>query len=209
MAVSILACNLALGELRADAIADIAEDTPEARECSRYYQQCLDLLLERHDWSFATRVAALAALAVSPSTEWAYAFALPSDYATPRRLVPSAYYGRPIWTWPDDYRTALSWRQPYAIEGGTFFTDTPDAVLEYGTSDPAEAAMSALFLDALSYHLAARLAVPLRDDRKLKGELLQQAEIATQRAVADDRNRQPQRDETAIDEVALSRGGGI
>lgn len=206
MSVSILACNLALGELRAPAIADIDEDSPEARECKRFYQQCLNTLLERHDWSYATRVASLASLAINPRvTEWGYAFALPADCATPRRLVPAGYYGRFIWEWPDDYRTR--WREPFVIEAGVLYSNAAAAVLEYGTSDLAETVMPALFIDALSFHIAARLAVPLRDDRRMKSELLQQAEIVTQRAVADDRNRQAQHDDTACDEVASARAG--
>jgi hypothetical protein len=213
MAVSISVCNLALGEIRAPTIADTREDTPEARACVRYYAQCLKLLLERHDWSFATRVASLAQLLTNDrASEWGYAFGLPTDLATPRRLAPYGFAMRPWWQWPDGYAYLPAWQQPFVIEAGTLYTNSPVAMLEYGTSELPEAAMTGVFIDALAYHLASRLAIELRDDRRMKGELLQQAEVATQRAVADDRNRQPQREVPDTDEVTRARswavGGG-
>lgn len=204
MAISITVCNLALGELRAPAIADIDEATTEASECKRYYPHCLRLLLERFDWSFTARVSGLAELTVNPrASEWAHAYALPADLATAERLVP------PASGWPAPSGTvppAAVLGQPFIIENGVLYSQVPNAILEYSSRDPAEATMPALFLDALAYALAARLAVPLRDSRETKGQLLQQAEIAAQRAIADDINRQPNRDARTPDAVAAARG---
>ena len=206
MAISITVCNLALGELRAPAIADIDEATIEAAECRRYYPHCLKLLLERFDWSFAARIASLAELTVNPrASEWAHAYALPADLATAERLVPPAN------GWPGASArlpAAPILARPFIVEDGMLFSQVPDAILEYSTRDVTEAAMPGLFVDALAYALAARLAVPLRDSRETKGQLLQQAEIAAQRAIADDINRQPNRDMPAPDEVAAARGTG-
>jgi len=206
MAISITVCNLALGELRAPPIADIDEPTTEAAECRRYYAHCLKLLLERFDWSFATRVATLAELSVNPrASEWAHAYALPADMATAQRLVP------PLNGWPGGAAILPAvpvLAQPFIIEGGVLFSQMRSAILEYTTRDVAEADMPGLFSDALAYALAARLAVPLRDSRETKGQLLQQAEIAAQRAIADDINRQPHRDVRSPDEVAAVRGAG-
>ena len=195
MAISISVCNLALGELRAPPIADIGEESTEAAECGRYYPQCLKLLLERYEWSFATKVATLAALATNErDNEWGYAYATPDDLATPKRIVP-------------DTGGSLHTLHGYIVEGGILYTDVSDAVLEYSSDDVSEAVMPSLFIDALAYSLASRLAVPIRDSRELKGELLKQAEIAAQRAIADDMNRQPQRQEAHWDEVSDARGG--
>jgi hypothetical protein len=204
MAISITVCNLALGELRAPPIADIDEATTEAAECRRYYGHCLKLLLERFDLSFATRIAALAELTVNPrASEWAHAYMLPATLATAQRLVP------PIGGWPGSAGTMPAepmLARPFIIEDGVLFSQMPGAILEYTMCDVSEADMTALFSDALAYALAARLAVPLRDSRETKGQLLQQAEIAAQRAMADDINRQPNRDMRAIDDVAVARG---
>lgn len=203
MAVSILVCNLALGELRAPAIADIAETSTEAIECERYYGQCLSLLLEHYDWSFATRIATLARFGDNGrSAEWAYAYGLPDDLASPKRLMPASVTGSAGgYPWMSDARHA------FIVEAGVLYAQMPDAALEYSANHIPETAMPANFRDALAYALAARLAVPLRDDRALKGELLKQSELAAQRAIADDRNRQPVRIAETIDEVTIARGG--
>jgi hypothetical protein len=201
VAVSITICNLALGELRAPAIADIAEDSIEAQNCARYYPQCLKLLLERHDWSFATRIAALAELSDNPrASEWLHAYALPVDCATPKRLVPPA--GDAPACWP------VEWGQAFIVEAGLLYSQLPGAVLEYSAADIPEAVMPALFADALAFALAARLAVPIRDSREMKGQLLQQAELAVTRAIADDANREPQHDVPFTDEVSMARSVG-
>ncbi len=210
MAISITVCNLALGELRAPAIVDIDEATTEAAECRRYYPHCLKLLLERFDWSFAARIAPLAELAANPrASEWAHAYALPADLATAARLVPPAggWAGAPVCSPASGPATPIS-GQPFIIENGVLFSQVANAILEYSARDVAEAAMPGLFIDALAYALAARLAVPLRDSREAKGQLLQQAEVAAQRAIADDINRQPNRATSAPDEVAIARGAG-
>ncbi|CAN5551511.1 phage protein [soil metagenome] len=192
MSINITTCNLALGELRAPPIADIAEDSLEARECARFYPHCLRLLLERHDWSFTNRRATLAELAVDDrASEWPHAYALPADCATPLRLVAPSAAGT----------------IDFLVENRTLYTCLPDAVLEYAARDVTESEMSALFVDALAYTLAARLAVPIRDSREIKGQLLQQAEIALQRAVAEDRNRQPEHDGPNDEAVTRARLG--
>lgn len=206
MAISITVCNLALGELRAPQILDPDEDTTEAAECRRYYSQCLSILLERLDWSFATKIASLAALTTNDrSSEWVYAYALPTDLATAKRLAPAPTgYAAPCSVWP------LNWlQQPFIIEAGILYSNVSGAILEYSANAIDETQMTFLFKDALAYSLAARLAVPLRDSRTIKGELLNQAEIATQRAMADDLNRQPRHEAQYIDEVTLARGGGV
>ena len=195
MSISITACNLALGELRAAPIVDIAEGSLEARECARYYPQALRVLLERHDWAFTNRRAALAELADNDrAAEWAHAYVLPATCATPLRLVA-----------PDGGAA------DFVVENRTLYTQLADAVLEFAASDVTDGEMSGLFVDALAYALAARLAVPIRDSREIKGQLLQQAEIAFQRAVAEDRNRQPEHDDddAADDAVAQVRLGAI
>lgn len=210
MTVSITICNLALGELRAPAITDISEASVEAGHCATFYPQCLKLLLERHEWSFATRIAPLAILATNPrASEWAYAYAMPSDCATPKRLVPpvdGTTTAARYWPYPDP-PTPDFWSN-FIVEAGIFYSQIPDAIMEYSAIDIDEAVMPAMFIDAMTYALAARLAVPLRDSRETKGELLKQAEVAAQRAVADDMARQPQRDAAFTDEVTRARGGG-
>ena len=207
MAISIRVCNLALGELRAPAVADPAEISTEMAECKRYYEHCLNLLLERFEWSFATNIATLALLSDNPRpAEWAYAYALPADIATPKRIIPSnAVPHRHAL----DFQQWASLAQPFIVEAGVLYANLEDVALEYSLAEIPESVMPAVFVDALRFLLASHLAIPLRDSRELKGDLLKQAELATERAIADDRNRQPQRDVVAIDDVALARSGWV
>jgi hypothetical protein len=213
MAVSINVCNLALAELRAKYISDIDQTGVEAESCRIAYPQCLSLLLETHDWSFATKIATLAAYGSNTrESEWGYAYALPTDMATAKRLVPSGVlgsYADRAYYYPCEDIRALTWdrAQAFIVEAGVLYSQIPDAILEYSANTLDEVNMSAAFKDALVYSLASRMAVPIRDDRTLKGELLKQAELATQRAVADDMNRQPQRDASYSDEVTYARAG--
>ena len=72
-------CNRALSRLGTRAtIADLAENSTEARTCSIWYAATRDWLLRAHDWNFARRQVALADLG-TPPTGWDYRYALPAD----------------------------------------------------------------------------------------------------------------------------------
>jgi len=204
MAISVTVCNLALGELRAARITDIDEGSTESAWCKEFYPQCLRRLLERYEWSFANRVAMLAELSDNPrASEWAHAYAMPGDVAAPSRLVPPLTGWTPLTSLPP-----AAVLMPFIIENDVLFSQAPGAILEYSANSLDEAMMPALFVDALAYSLASRLAVPLRDSTTLKGQLLQQAELAEQRAIAADMNRQPQRLNDSEDEISAARSGG-
>ena len=199
MAVSITICNLALSEMRAPPIAAIDELSKEAQECARAYPICLKLMLERYDWSFATKVAPLAQLMVNDrASEWQYAYTLPADIAKPLRLLPTNGFRL-------DMVGGVHF-QPFVIEDGKLYAQDSAVTLEYSSNDLSEDRMSALFMDALIYSIASRMAVPMRDSRELKGELLKQSEAAIQRAWAADQNRQPKRHDALNDEVGSARG---
>ena len=193
--------NMALAEISAAPIQSFNEDSLEAREVRRFYAQSIGKLLEPWDWSFANRRAALAALFNDLPLEWRYAYALPGDISTPIRIVPTGGAGF-TYGWAGsvpDY--------PYAINGGILYTNVQDAVLEYGASDLSEDRFPALFVDAVVYELAARLCMPIRKSREMKGDLIKQAETAKDRARADDANRQPLPADGYVSEAIRARQG--
>jgi hypothetical protein len=207
MAVSIQVCNLALAEVRAPSIVSIDEATNEARECARFYPMCLQSLLEAHDWGFAKGIAALALLATNPRpTEWAYAYQMPAGAARAIRLLitqtvtPGYYY-----PWPYDWPRPNGWQAEFVVEDGVLYTAMADASLEYSLADVSESVMPMMFKKALAFDLASYLAVALLNDSKMKGELIQQHEVAKQRAMAEDINRQPNRQREGFNEVAWAR----
>lgn len=206
MAVSITICNLALGDLRAPPIADVNEETVEARECRRYYPHSLAMMLDDYSWTFCKRVESLAVLANNErSSEYAYAYALPSNCAMALRLLPSGTMASDYtaWGWPYNQVPQPSWWTAFIVENGVLYSNVQDAVLEYSINDAEEADFPPLFREALRKLLAANLAVPLRDDANMKRMLLQEAELARQAAIASDMNRAPMRE--PVDEVAWAR----
>lgn len=191
MAISITICNLALGDIRADEINDIGDTGVSAQMCVRYYPACLDVLLERHTWSFVTRLATLALLATNDrSSEWLYAYTLPGNMQRAMRLVPATLVSSAVQYWYAPDAMPRLWNQ-FEIQDNKLYTNVASAVLEYAANDIEPSVMPALFRHALRKALASELAVPLRDSREMKGDLLKEAELAAQRAVADDMNRQP------------------
>jgi hypothetical protein len=200
MAVSIPICNLALGDLRAPAIQDIDDESIEAQMCARYYQHCLDLMLDDYTWQFTKKIAALAEFSTNVrSTEWQYAYSLPDDCSQALRLIPS---GQTVqWNYSD--LTPPRWWYDFVVEGNVLYCNVADAVLEYSGNAADEADFPPMFREALRKLLAANLAVPIRDSRELESDLFKIAEQARQSAIANDMNRAPRTE--IVDEVAWAR----
>ena len=69
-------CNVALSSyLGARPITSMEQPTPEAEACRLHYDRVRRSLLERADWTFATRRAALARLADNDRDAWTYRYA--------------------------------------------------------------------------------------------------------------------------------------
>lgn len=215
MATEIDICNDALAELPSAPITAMDERSLEARECSRVYQPALRYLLEQHDWGFASKRVILAAVTNDRRSEYAYAYAVPADLGTPRKLIPDfagTGLGIPVegpFT-PPYYEVWSGFgvvSEPFfQLEAGVIYTSLENATLEYGVSTVSEAVMPQMFAYALSMEIAARIAMPIKKDRQLKADLVRQAEAAKDRAMADDQNRSPRWNGTGYtSEVAMVR----
>ena len=82
MASIVEICNLALARLGDEATVasiDPPEGSAQAEHCQRFYPIARDVLLETHDWSFATTRARLSLLADADTWEWQYAYAEPAN----------------------------------------------------------------------------------------------------------------------------------
>jgi hypothetical protein len=210
-------CNLALGQLPADVIADFEEQSTQAEWCARLYPVTLAYILDRHEWKHPRKRAALAAVENDRPGEWTHAYALPSDCVQELRLIatldPSVYeapllVGQALAPW---LVTSLSvppiWR--FLISGTTLYANLEAAVLEYIADSVGEQAFRPMFIRALVDELASRLVMPVKQDRQRQGDLIKMAEVSLDRAIADDINR----DESAstygvfTNETELARGG--
>lgn len=204
---SIAVCNIALAEIRAESIIAIDEGSPEADACAQHYDDCFDTLIESHEWGFAKKRVQLALLVTNDRPEWLYAYAAPADVGVMGAVIyptqaptPGLYY-----PWPYNYPRPPGYFVDFVYDGSTIYTNLENAWLDYSTNNAEEAVWPAMFRRALALELASRLAVTLLDDRAKKGDLIQQAEVAKRRAMADDFNRYPRTDERTVDEVAWAR----
>ncbi|WP_019644552.1 hypothetical protein [Novispirillum itersonii] len=149
-------CNLSLSLLGAQDIAALDEASPEARACARHFGPCLEAVLRDHPWNFATRRVVLAPLAAPVAPGWTYAYALPPDCLLARELV------------VPQGSAAARFSVEYAPGAGrVLLTDLAGAALVYTARTEDTASFDPLFVQALSWRLAAHLAMPLTRDRAL------------------------------------------
>lgn len=196
---------MALDALPDDRIDHLDDGSLQAEKCVTAYQPALELLLEDHDYDFAVHREALAETANDRSSEWAHAYALPDMLARPRYVLPSedgavllrSYGGLP------SYDVAV----PYRISGGKLYTDTAAAVLDFITNAPSENRFTAKFARALALELACRIVMPLKKSSKREAELIRMAEVARDRAKADDMNRDPDEQIEYVPAVQAARIG--
>ena len=131
MAISLTICNLALGDVRAQAIADPDEDSVQARYCRLYYPHALATMLDDYAWNWTKKVAPLVLLEVNDrSTEWQYAYGLPDNCSQALRIMPSGVWINDFYNWRYyDAAPPYFWSQ-YIVENGVLYTNVSDAVLE-------------------------------------------------------------------------------
>lgn len=139
--------NLALGHIAANPIADLDENSAQARLAKRLFWPTADECLADHPWNFATLWSG--ALAVSTdrvaSPEWPFYFALPND---PYCLVVRAT--------DTDVDKA-----PWAVEGRFIGSASSTMKVKYTARITDAGAWSPHFVTALSYLLASKMAFPI------------------------------------------------
>lgn len=208
--------NMALAKIRGDVIGAYEENSLAAREVRRFYPLVMSLMLAgSSEFSFANQRVALNAVTNTRSYEWLYAYSLPSNMASPLRVIPnyaSIGIGIPVPLQGDPYAETWGYgsydiAMPYIIEASTLYTNTPSATLEYVLNDVAGLVIPEMVADAISTELGARLAVPVKGNSGREKELRAEAEVAWQRATADDRNRHPELSGQYVSESILARSG--
>ena len=211
-------CNQAIALIKAKVIQSVEENSLEARECRRFYPQIVSEMLEGpHDWSFQNRRGTLALLATNDREhEWLYAYAVPADMGTAIRVIPDlegAGLGIPVpipgEPYAETWGMASRFEMPYRIENGVLYTNAASAIIEYGANSLVEANLPAMVVNAMVTDLASRLSVPVKGDRKLRRELMEEADLLWQRAIADDKNRNPERTGDYVSETMAARAGWL
>lgn len=160
MASVVEICNQALSHLGDSAtVASIEppEGSAQAEHCARFYPMALAALLELHNWSFATRRITLAPLA-NPSSTWQYCYALPSNAISLLAVLAIDA--------TDDYSGLDYTPQPFVAEtdalgNDILLTNQSTAVLRYTVLITDTTKFSPLFVEALGWLLASKLAGPV------------------------------------------------
>lgn len=215
-------CNMALRELPARTISslDAAYDQSQsAIECAANYQIVVQEMLEGYSLDFTICRSALAVVANPRANEWGNAYALPSNMAKPLRVLPDLMNsglvpsGAQTWLstfgpfpWPADDGND-PFRIPYIIAGGVLYTNQSTAWLEFRRTDVDASLFAPSLARAIALELASRICIPILKSESREKTLMGKAELAKQRAQADDLNRKPNADADYVSAEEMARNG--
>ena len=184
MASVVSICNLALSSLGKDNINALTDAGAEARACSQFYEHARDTLLQGYPWRFAGKTQAMAQISNDKPGKWAFAYARPNDCLKVRWVRPQ--YNEAMGRLSPQDEVGF----PHEVEGAAIYTDLATAFLHYTSRLTDPSMFPPLFVEALSWHLAVRLAMPLTRDPKQRAEAWQVANAMTGQAQMFDANEQ-------------------
>ena len=184
MASVVSICNLALSNIGKDNINALTDAGAEARACSQFYEHTRDMMLQAYPWRFAGGTVSLAQVTNDKPGQWGYAYQRPTDCLKVRWV-------RPAYSEDD---LALTRQQEishqYEAEAQRIYCNLSPAFLRYTAMITDPSLFPPLFVDALSWHLATRLAMPLTRDPKVRAEAFQMAQMMTGQAQMSDANEE-------------------
>lgn len=175
-------CNLALSNIGKDNIQALSDKGAEARACRQFYDHTRDMLLQSHPWNFAGKIEALAEVTNDRPRDWAFVYQRPSDCLKVRFVQRS-----PIEVGAHE-KGMTDMGFPYSVEGQLIYCGISPAYLNYTCRVTDASKFPPLFVEALSWHLAVRLAMPLTRDPKIRADAYQLAVGAASVAAAADAN---------------------
>lgn len=186
MSSVVFICNLALSNIGKNNISDLNEASAEAKACKQFYAHTRDMLLQSYPWRWAGRTLAMAEVTNNKPNRWDHAYQRPSDCLKIRRVVDEMLLDYV----PYELRAVKAGGFDYAVEGSVIYTNLSPAYLEYTAriEDPTQ--FPPLFQDALGWHLAVRLSMPLTRDPKIRADAYQLAARLFDQSAAADANEQ-------------------
>lgn len=181
--------------------------TPEVEACSLYWEDAIEACLERYAWPFARKQSTLSTPDGVSRNGWEYVYTLPADCVTPLALLPED-------THLDE--TPIDDRIPFAVMvndagDGLLLCSNADqsaedfAVLEYTSRVVLPRLWPRLFLEAVVWWLASKLANVLPKDPAKAAACMQAHEAAIRAAVAGSDNAR-QRDPEPATPYMSARG---
>lgn len=171
MSSVVFICNLALSNIGKSNISDLNEASAEGRACKQFYAHTRDMLLQSYPWRWAMKTEALAEIANNKANRWDHAYRRPADCLKLRRVVDEMLLDYV----PYELRAVKAGGFDYAVEGSVIYTNLTPAFLEYTQRAEDPTLFPPLFQDALAWHLAVRLSMPLTRDPKIRADAYQLA----------------------------------
>ena len=171
MATDVGICNVGLSRIGIDQyIEDLSDPRPAAVACSLHLPLCRQEMLQQHLWPFAMTTRALALVSGVTVPGWTYVYQYPVDCLRVVQLTDEggARVFRTAWEQFDyDPISPIPYRvmgHPTEPESRIIVTDLELAYLWYvqDVTDPNR--LTPLFRNALSWRLAADLALALKAD---------------------------------------------
>lgn len=177
MATKVELFRMALANIGISSVlASDTEEAKEARICRTYYDTCVETILEAHHWNFARKRVGLSLLTATAPTNWAYAYAYPSDCVACKEIVSAQRVPR------NDQRI------PYEVclvdDAKVICTDQEDAELIYTSrvSDPTK--WPAVFTRAFCYLLASDITLPMSAKPDIANRCVQAYNMLVSQAAA-------------------------
>lgn len=142
-------------------ISDLTENTPEAEQVNLVFADTRDALLRQHPFNFAKKYVTPAALTGTVPGNWTYMYVYPTDALRIRGVVDPAESGTPI-----KFEVARN-----SSDIKVILTNQLDAEFYYTARITNPTQFDPEFTMALSYKLAAKLAMPLTGERAIMGDM--------------------------------------
>lgn len=180
-------CNFALSNIGGANISALTEASTEARACNQFYEHVRDLLLQAYPWRFAGKTQSLGQVTNDKAGSWEYAYNRPNDCLKIIEIKSALEITGKIMG-ADITSGLTAFGYPYEVENGKIYCDLSPAYLRYTVrlTDPTK--FPPLFVEALSWSLSARLAMPITRDISKRNEALQVANMAIGQAQMADAN---------------------
>jgi hypothetical protein len=147
-------CSTALVELGEDTISSFTANTAPSKICGQIYPEYIKYLLSIFPWKFTKKKVQLARLTTAPLNEWSYAYQLPSDMLMLHGLFNSS-------------STHILPQTNYEIFEDEIFTNETTVYIDY-QFQPDESNFPSFFTQFVIAAMAAKLAMPITDDRGIE-----------------------------------------
>jgi hypothetical protein len=135
------------------------DGSAEAAVCAEHYTDCVNELLDSHDWNLATVKRALVARPTSDDPAWEYCYELPAGLLRVISIIPAD-------ATDNHYTATAAVPVDYEIHADTsdvvrIYTDLEDAWVRFVKYVTNPNLFSPTFLEALQWKLASRIAGPI------------------------------------------------